>query len=167
LNSTAWNNSTNHNWLREFEVYAGTATAPSPTPTSISTSTPMPTSTPVPTSTPGSVGSIHVGDLDASSSLSRSKWNATVTIYVHDASENLVSNATVTGQWSNGASGTVTCVTTSSGFCLVTKTSLNSNTTNVTFTVSDVTHATLAYQSSLNHDPETDSNGTTIVISKP
>jgi hypothetical protein len=111
---------------------------------------------------------MHIGDLDADSSKSGNKWNAIVSITVHDASENLVANATVSGKWSSGASGTVSCVTDSSGICQVTKSGLNGKTGSVTFTVTNVTHATLTYQASANHDPDVvDSNGTIIVVSKP
>lgn len=37
----------------------------------------------------------------------------------------------------------------------------------VTFTVNDVTHATLTYESAGNHDPDSDSDGTSITVSKP
>jgi hypothetical protein len=91
-----------------------------------------------------------------------------VTVYVHDNNENPVANATVSGGWTNGATGTVSCTTNSNGACQVSKTGLNTKTTSsVTFTVTSVTHSTLTYKSSANHDPDGDSNGTSIVISKP
>jgi hypothetical protein len=37
----------------------------------------------------------------------------------------------------------------------------------VTFTVSDVSHATHTYQLADNHDPDGDSDGTQIVVYKP
>jgi hypothetical protein len=37
----------------------------------------------------------------------------------------------------------------------------------VTFAVVNVTHATLTYASAANHDPEGDSNGTSITVSRP
>ena len=58
--------------------------------------------------------SMHIGDLDANSSPGTSpagKWDATVTIIVHDGGEGLISNATVSGSWSNGTSGTGSCMT--------------------------------------------------------
>lgn len=146
---------TSYQWLQ-----AGGANAtptPSPTPTA------MPTATP----TPAPATTLHAGDLDRSSKLSGSKWNATVTIYIHDASERLVSSAKVTGKWSNGATGTVSCTTNTGGVCQVTKTGLAAKTTSVAFTVTGVTHATLTYKSSANHDPDGDSNGTVIIVPKP
>jgi hypothetical protein len=110
---------------------------------------------------------MHIGDLDRSAVNSGTKWNATVTIKVHNASEGVVSNATVTGKWSNGATGTVTCVTNSSGICTITKTGISTSTTSVTFTVTNVTRSSFTYKSSSNHDPDGDSNGTVIIVSKP
>jgi hypothetical protein len=88
-------------------------------------------------------------------------------IAIHDNNEKLVTNATVSGKWTNGASGTASCVTNSSGVCQVSKTGLSTNTRSVTFTVTGVTRAPLTYKSSANHDPDGDSNGTSIMVSKP
>jgi len=110
---------------------------------------------------------MHIGDLDRSSVLSGTKWNATVTIYVHNSNELPVANATVTGKWTNGATGTVTCVTNSSGMCTVTKTGLAKTTTSVTFTVTNITATSLTYKATSNHDPDGDSTGTFIIVSKP
>jgi hypothetical protein len=72
---------------------------------------------------------MHVGDLDGSSAPApRNHWNANVTITVHDANENPVANATVSGTWSAGTGGSDSCT---------------------------------------NHDPDGDSNGTSIVILQP
>jgi hypothetical protein len=117
--------------------------------------------TPVPATT------LHVGDLDRSAMLSGSKWNAIVTVYVHNNNEQPVANAKVNGKWTNGATGTVSCTTNVSGTCQVSKTGLSANTTSVTFTVTGVTRAPLTYRSSANHDPDGDSNGTAIAVSKP
>lgn len=159
-----------------------TGSNPTPTPGPTNTATPVPTftstplpsptytSTPLPTATSTSTPAattMHVGDLDRSSVLSGSKWNATVTITIHNNLEGLVSGATVTGKWTNGTTGTVSCTTSSSGVCSITKTGLSTKTTSVTFTVTNVTRSGLNYYSSSNHDPDPDSNGTTIVVSKP
>ena len=149
-------------WLASAPTATPPPTTPTPTPTSIPTPTPTPTATPVPAST------LHVGDLDGSASLSKSKWDAIVTILVHDANESPVANATVSGSWSNGANGTDSCITSANGTCQLTKADLNANkTANVTFSVVNVSQATLAYQPSDNHDPDSDSNGTTLVVFRP
>ena len=154
MTSSSWNNSTNRNWLKEVEVYAQPVTQ-----------TPPPTPTPSPTSPPSS-NSVHVGDLDASSVISGSRWNATVTVTVHDASEAPVPNVTVNGSWSNGTTGTGSCTTGANGTCSISRTSLKTSVSSVKFSISGLS-ASDPYQSSANHDPDGDSNGTTIVVSKP
>jgi subtilisin family serine protease len=144
--------------------------APSNTPTGLPTSTSVPTktATPSPTFTATiSASALHSSDLDRSSTMSGTKWNALVTILIHNNLELPVSAATVTGKWTNGATGTVTCTTNANGTCTVTKTGLRLTTTSVTFTVTNVTKSPMVYQSSANHDPDGESNGTTIVVSKP
>lgn len=112
---------------------------------------------------------MHVGDLDGTSAVvdSKGRWKATVTVTVHDANHNPVTNATVSASWSGGYSGSVSCATDSSGWCSVTSGNIRKNKGSVTLTVSDVTHATLTYQSAANADPDGDSNGTTITVNKP
>ena len=111
---------------------------------------------------------LHVGDLDGSSAdASRGRWDATVTITVHEAGENPVANATVSGAWSAGATGSSSCTTNGSGQCSVTKGSIKGSVSSVVFTVDSVTHSTLAYSPGSNHDPDGDSNGTTITVNKP
>jgi serine protease AprX len=136
---------------------------PLPSPTFTNTPLPAPTSTP----TSQSASTLHVGDLDRSSSLSASKWNAVVTILAHNNLEQPVSGATVTGSWSNGATGTVTCTTNASGVCTVSKTGLSTKTASVTFTVTNVAKSPLTYRSTSSHDPDGESNGITIVVAKP
>ena len=78
---------------------------------------------------------LHVGDLDGTKTVQTSTWTAKVTIRVHDAAEASISGVTVTGVWSNGATGTGTCKTASTGLCTLQKPSIPKTTTNVTFTV--------------------------------
>jgi hypothetical protein len=145
------------------------ATCPTPTPTTPTGNTPTPTKTPrgtpAPTSTPG--GTMHVGDLDGSSVSSGNGWNATVTMKIHNQSENPVSGAVISGSWSNGATGSGTCTTNTSGQCSITKTGIRNSSNSVSFTVTNVTQSSLTYQPGSNHDPDGDSNGTTIVVAKP
>lgn len=134
-----------------------------PTPTPIATPTPTPTPTPAP------AGTMHVGDLDGQSvKLQKGNWKALVTVTVHDANHNPVANVTVNGTWTvNGSSsaGSCTTVTNTSGQCTVDSGQLPKNKTTATFTVSDLTDA-LTYSPSANHDPDGDSNGTSITVSK-
>jgi dipeptidyl aminopeptidase/acylaminoacyl peptidase len=108
---------------------------------------------------------MHVGDLDRASTLQPGSWTAIVTITVHDSSHSPVANATARGSWSNG--GTVSCTTAASGACTVSKSGLFKIPATVTFTVVNVTHVTLSYQSAANHDLDGDSNGSSITVSRP
>ena len=95
----------------------GSGTVPNPTATRTPTSGPMPTPTMTrtPTPGPGATTTMHVGDLDGTSTSQSNRWTATVTITVHDANHNPLANATVMGNWRNGASGAATCTTGSNG----------------------------------------------------
>ncbi len=108
---------------------------------------------------------MHVGDLDGTTDVHprNGRWKASVTVLIEDSDHNPVSNATVDFALSDGS--TRSCVTDSSGLCTSTSKSLKSNVPSVTFQVTSVTHATLGYDSVSNHDPEADSDGTTIVVS--
>lgn len=112
---------------------------------------------------------MHVGDLDGTSAFvfGRFAWQASVVITVHEADHSPVVNATVSGSWSDGASGSSSCNTDASGQCQVSSPNLRGRTTSVTFTVEDVSHAHYSYLAGDNHDPEGDSNGTSIAVSQP
>jgi hypothetical protein len=111
--------------------------------------------------------SLHVGDLDATSaSQGARKWKTSVTIRVHDGSHAAVASATVTGSWNSGATGSGSCTTGSNGACAVTKNNIPGQTGSVTFSVTGVTHATLTYDQTANHDPDGDSSGTAITVAR-
>jgi hypothetical protein len=107
---------------------------------------------------------LHVGDLDGNSTKERNKWTAIVTISVHDAAHGPVASATVTGAWSNGASGDGVCVTDAGGSCSLSRSGISTKVPSVDFAVDAVSHATLGYAPGDNHDPEGDSNGTAIRV---
>ena len=110
----------------------------------------------------------HVGDIDGSNQTVNSKnWRAVVTVTVHDASHQPVAKATVSGNWSGGLTGSGSCVTNGSGVCTITNANISTRKANAIFTVGDITASGFTYQGSSNHDPESDSNGTAITISKP
>ena len=92
---------------------------------------------------------------------------ATVTVTIHDLGHSPVADATVVGNWSAGANGSGSCTTDASGECSITRNNINRNRSSVTFTVNDVSHATMGYDSVGDHDPDGDSDGTSIVVSKP
>jgi serine protease AprX len=103
----------------------------------------------------------HVGDLDGSVT-GRGK-TPTVTITVHDANHNPVAGVTVTGSWSSG--GTASCVTDANGRCSVSR-NFGKKQTSVTFTVSGLSKSGYTYDAPSNHDPDGDSNGSSITITK-
>jgi hypothetical protein len=107
---------------------------------------------------------MHVGDLDGDRTTNRNKWTAIVTIAVHDASHGPVANATVSGTWSNGTTGTSACTTDGSGQCVVSKDGILKKVPSVHLTVDNVTQTSLTYVETGNHDPDGDSNGTTIIV---
>jgi subtilisin family serine protease len=156
MESTAWSNSNRRAWLSEFEVYGG-GEDPAPTPTP----------EPSPTPTPDHEATMHVGDLDGSSSANRSRWDATVAITVLDASGSPVSGATIDGVWSEGASGGGSCVTDASGACDISKRNIKKNVSSVAFAVDGISHATMIYDPSANGDPDGDSDGTRITVLQP
>ena len=106
---------------------------------------------------------IHVSDLDGAGTPVQSKWNATVTISVHDNSHLPVAGVAVTGVWHDGTSAT--CTTAGDGRCAVIKPGLP-KTAKASFSISDLSHATFAYTAGGNHDRDADSNGTAITFTR-
>lgn len=121
-------------------------------------------------SKPVTVGaSVHVGDLDGSRILlARRQWRATVTILAHNASHKPVSGATVSGTWNaGGAISAVSCKTGSTGKCSLVKDKIDTAIGSVTFSVTGLVASGAPYDKTINHDPDGDSNGTSITIKKP
>ncbi len=142
-----------------------TATAtPTAVPSNTPTATPTHTPTPTPTNTPTGGIVLHVGDLDGMPVINGGRWDALVTITVHNAGESPVSGATVNGSWSGGASGGASCVTNGAGQCTVTKNNLKNNVSEITFTVTGVSLTGATYNPGANHDPDGDSSGTSITV---
>jgi hypothetical protein len=75
--------------------------------------------------------------------------------------------ATVTGQWSGAASGDVAGTTAADGSVKFSTGSMTSNTSSVSFTVVNVSAGASAYDPTANTDPDGDSDGTTITVSRP
>ncbi len=124
-----------------FHGPAGTAPPPSPPP-----------------------ASVHVGDLDDTSSLLSTGWRAQVRILVEDEADAAVAGAIVTGKWPNGA--TATCTTNASGLCRIGR-KLAKSKLSIVFTVTKIVSAVGAYTAADNHDPDGDSTGTKITLVKP
>lgn len=122
---------------------------------------------PVSVTVDNSVSTMHVGDLDASKKIKgkSGKWEVSVTVTVHDEAHQPVSGATVEGIWSGATSGSVSGMTGDDGAITFTTGNINGG-SSVTFTVGNVSHSTLNYEVADNRDPDGDSDGTTITVSK-
>jgi hypothetical protein len=95
-----------------------------------------------------------VADLEGTSAAVRNRWTATVTVNIVDDNGTAVGDATVAGAWSNGASGSGSCVTGADGSCSLQKNNLKQNVSSVTFTVTDVAHALYTYSPGSNLETE-------------
>ena len=85
---------------------------------------------------------------------------------VHDANHAPVDGAEVTGDWNAATgSGTSGCTTDPNGTCSVSYAGVRKKTGSVQYGVSGI--ANFAYDGAANHDPDADSDGTTINVSKP
>jgi hypothetical protein len=106
-------------------------------------------------------GAMHVGDLDGTSTQgAKGSSIARVTVVVHDRNHQRVASAYVSGRWSSGeGSG---CTTDGTGQCTM-STALKG--TGGTLTIRTVEHVAFVYQGP-NHDPDADSDGTTITLKK-
>jgi hypothetical protein len=109
---------------------------------------------------------IHVGDIDQSYLPRTTTWTAIATVRVHTEAEGGRSGVTVTGTWSDGASAIGTCKTTTGG-CQVKLDGVPRTTPSVRFTVTQLTLSGHVYEPATNHDPDGDSDGTTIVVLGP
>jgi hypothetical protein len=111
-----------------------------------------------------------IADMDGSgAAVSSSEWQATLTITVLDANGQPVPGAVVTGSWSNGSS--TDCTTDAAGQCSRTSAKLKLvEVGEIVFSVEVVTHSESlrwAYQPPANADPDGDSNGSSITLSRP
>ena len=83
---------------------------------------------------------------------------------MHDGQHHALAGATVTGLWTGNV--TDTCVTNQNGKCSVIQRYARKK-TSVLFAVTNLQSTGDTYQSSSNHDPDADSNGTSISVSRP
>lgn len=107
----------------------------------------------------------HVGDLDNSSTVQTGKsWVASVTVTVHDENEQPVSGAVVSASAvHNAGTEDISCTTDNTGRCAMSLTLHKKNDT-VTYTITGIGSLYLAQ---VNHDPDGDSDGTLMVVTKP
>ncbi len=108
---------------------------------------------------------VHVGDLDGGTTTIGTRLAVEVAITVHDDTEVPVAGVTVSGTWTTGRRTTpAECVTDAFGACTLTNQRVSSRLAEAIFTVNGLTLADLTYDPVANHDPDGDSDGTTIVI---
>jgi subtilisin len=106
------------------------------------------------------VTTLHVASLTPSASNDGRTWTASVDITVADNNGSPVAGATVSGNWSNGASGISECTTDVNGICSVSVTGIPKKTGSVTFTVTGVI-------GSLTYDPNDPYNVASVIVLKP
>lgn len=92
---------------------------------------------------------VRVADLQTGVSADKGqRWTAIVYVQLVDDLGNPVANATLSGNWGDGANGSASCTSDANGQCAVGKPSLKNTVPSVSFTVSTVTHATLGFDGS-------------------
>jgi hypothetical protein len=121
---------------------------------------------------PSAPWGVHVGDIDVVDLTNNgSSWNVTVEVAIHDATHALVDSATIVGEWDPfGLFATDTCTTGDlggDGTCIFVSLYNLPDVLSETFTVTSVTLAGQPYQPGDNHDPDGDSDGTTITVLSP
>jgi serine protease AprX len=109
---------------------------------------------------------IHVGDLDNSSlGLSSTTWRARATIRVHDGAHENRPGVVVRGRF--GPNGPVrTCTTGTGGGCILTR-DLKRSRASIVFVVLGLSRSSYTYVATNNHDPDGDSTGTKITVTRP
>ena len=90
-----------------------------------------------------------------------------MTVAVLDSTSSPVVGVSVSGEWSAGDAGTVSCTTDASGRCVLGSGNLSRKVSAVTFSVATIAGNGVTYDSSANTDPDPDSDGTTITTVKP
>jgi hypothetical protein len=116
----------------------------------------------------GSGNTIHVGDMDAETSGQGQTWSAEITVTIHDQDHNLVDGATVEIEWDGAKNGMESGVTTDGTIIFLTGDLHGVQDGNsVILEVINVSKNGYTYQSTENHDPDGDSDGTTITATQP
>ena len=96
----------------------------------------------------------------------RNRWQADVAVRLLDGEGLPVSGALVEGLWSAGANGSESVATDGGGWAAFTKSNIKGGTPSVRFDVTAVTMTGYVYSSADNTDPDGDSDGTGMVITK-
>ncbi|MGD8567423.1 MAG: ExeM/NucH family extracellular endonuclease [Gammaproteobacteria bacterium] len=111
---------------------------------------------------------VSVSDLDGTATwISSNRWQATVVVTVVNELGETVQDATVTATWTGKRRPkTEVCTTGTNGQCQFTERT-SSVRSWLTLTVNDISHATLSYNSAGNADPDGDSDGTVVTVTRP
>jgi hypothetical protein len=96
--------------------------------------------------------------------VSARRWRARAKIAVHDLDHTDIEGAIVTGTWTGKK--VVQCTTGATGRCTVSA-RYGKAKASATFKVTSIQFAGTTYDATANHDPDGDSNGTSIVVAKP
>lgn len=107
---------------------------------------------------------MHIGDLDGGARGFARFWLGGTYVTAHDQNHAPLAGVAITFDFPGP--GNHTCTTDATGKCRVITLASNS-TPNLTFTVTNAVKSGYTYDASANHDPDGDSNGTTITVSKP
>ena len=111
-------------------------------------------------------GTVNVSDLDGASVSGKGQaWTATVTINVVDGAGVPLIGAAVAGSWETG--GSSACTTNAAGACNVTVSINAKKALSTTYTVTGVVLSGFTYVAADNTDPDDDSDGTAITITRP
>jgi hypothetical protein len=112
---------------------------------------------------PPAILSVHISDIDPVTKKAGQGWQALLILAVHDNDHLPVANAAVYGAWFGGYNRSVSCVTNTTGSCIIRSGMIRIGSP-VRFTVKNVTHNNVPYLPADNRDPDRDSNGTRITI---
>jgi PKD repeat protein len=106
---------------------------------------------------------MHIGDLDATTTSQKNSRSVLVYIAVHTSKHTPVRSALVSASWSDGT--LASCITDLNGYCAIGREYSPSKSV-VSLSVTGVTKDNYVYVPAANHDPDGDSNGTMIAISR-
>lgn len=112
----------------------------------------------------GGTPTLHIGDLDGGTRNARARWFAGAIATAHNETEGTLSGVAIS--FNVTGFGARSCTTDATGQCRVVVLASDS-VPNVTFTVTGAVKSGFDYDASANHDPDGDSNGTTIVVTQP
>jgi serine protease AprX len=114
---------------------------------------------------PPPVPVVHVGDLDGvGTPQGVNRWTATVTITVHDQTHGPRAGVTVSGTWGGKGAG-VSCITDAVGRCSLSR--QHGKNISVTFSVTGLSLTGSSYDAGANHDPDGDTTGTSVTVTRP